>query len=83
MLKLKRMEASVMNEDSVESTDMFDFPEQDYSILSVRHTDEPKRVCDRCGKPITNIVRVKGRDGNVYFLGVNCAEIVDARGVEE
>ena len=77
MVKLKKMNESGNTED------VFDFPDQKYSIISVRHTDEPKRVCDRCGKPITNIVRVKGKDGNIYYLGVNCAEFVGAVGVEE
>lgn len=77
MVKLKKT-ALVTEEE-----DIFDFPDQKYYIMSVRHTDEPKRVCDRCGKPITNIVRVKGKDGNIYYLGVNCAEFVDAVGIEE
>ena len=79
MIKLKKVETSVVTEDE----DIFNFPEQKYFIISVKHTDEPKRVCDRCGKPITNIVRVKGKDGNIYYLGVNCAEVVNAIGVEE
>jgi uncharacterized cysteine cluster protein YcgN (CxxCxxCC family) len=79
MVNLKKKNASLVTEEE----DIFDFPDQKYYILSVKHTDEPKHVCDRCGKPITNIVRVKGKDGDVYYLGVNCAEIVGAVGVED
>lgn len=69
MVKLKRV-----NKD----TD-YSMPKQNYTIITTTSTENPEKICDRCGRPISNIIRVKGEDEKTYNVGTDCAELLGAK----
>lgn len=53
-------------------------PDQQYTVINTVSTENPEKICDRCGRPISNVVKVKGKDGKIYNVGTDCAEVIEA-----